>query len=644
MYRISHPSINDFKDLGPAKAGTRLEIEFVWTQVCYSLHEGNRAVVMDGIGLRSAKLQSHEGNMKQTYQLFGINLGKTFSAFAFSGIITMTACTQTQTPTGPAPEQKKTQEGTGGDGLDLGSNGQAQTANNNQTAPVTTSAANTTPAAANNGSGTVPVISTGSSVGSTAGSNASGSGTVVIGGNSPTTGGNSATTGGNSATTGAVANNGIPVINSGRSENSAREAYKDVPADYTPAKIEEWVAKHKAAAGNGFKYVFIPNDVAKDKESANKVRVAVGKAWNHLSWLPKLSLPVEVSDGTGLVFALNAQEVWGAEADRNWGFVAACSRKANIQVSPAPVGDCAQFNAAQPVAAPRFVYNAVNGGPYANIHKTPANYSAFTRKYSQGKIFAVTTQKDAIVCGPRITAYRVVGLPGAPRPVYNTQAEALKLVEEGKGLIYSYSSDEFYGRDNESIQAAYRQTAPTDRNQRSTGALKAGPNDDSTAIASEWWIQMPNGFMYWSIHGEGSQERGKAEFPFAVDPANWKQNAVLATGRSCITCHIKGTQSVLTDPEFEGKGGWAGNADMALLNSFSVKRFTDSMDVLTKNLSDDTGKLNEQLASGSIEPIKHAIMLIEGPYRGNRNGGCTSFCNGKFGSRRKNMCESLPAR
>jgi len=357
-----------------------------------------------------------------------------------------------------------------------------------------------------------------------------------------------------------------------------------------------------------------------------------------------LSLPVDVSEGTGLVFALNAQEIWGADAERNWGFVAACSSKANIQVSPAPVGDCAQFNPAQPVAAPRFVYNAVNGGPYANVHKTPVNYSAFTRKYAQGKIFAVTTQKDAIVCGPRITSFRVVGLPGQPRPVYNTQAEALKLVEEGKGLIYSYSSDEFDGRDNGNISGAYIQNAPTDRNQRSTGAIMAAPNDDDTAIASEWWIQMPNGFMYWSIHGEGSQERGKAEFPFAVDPANWKQNAVLATGRSCITCHIKGNQSALTDPEIAGKNGWTANEDLATLNAFSVKRFTESMDVLVKNLSDDTGKLNEQLASGSIEPIKHAIMLIEGPYRGNRNGGCTSFCNGKFGARRKNMCETLPAR
>ena len=259
-------------------------------------------------------------------------------------------------------------------------------------------------------------------------------------------------------------------------------------------------------------------------------------------------------------------------------------------------------------------------------------------------MFAVTTQKDAIVCGPRIAAFRLVfpDVPkGQPLPTYSNAKEAMELVKQGKGLIYSFTTDEFDGRDEGSIK--YK-NAPTDKDQRSTGALRAAPGDDSTAVASEWWIQLPNGFMYYSIHGEGSQERGKAEFPFATDPANWKQGADLTTGRSCITCHMKGSQAAITDAEFEGKNGWTANSDLKVLNDFTTTRFGDPMAKLTQALSDDQTGLNDKIMSGTIEPIKKAIATVEGTYPGRRNGSCNSFCDGKFGSKRRNLCETLPAK
>jgi hypothetical protein len=408
-------------------------------------------------------------------------------------------------------------------------------------------------------------------------------------------------------------------INADRDGPGKADEYKAVPSGYGANMVNKWVAAHKKAKGSGYKYVYVPTENASDKETANVLRVAAAKAWNHLSWKSELDLLEDVSEGSGLVFALDAKKIWGADAERNWGYVANCTPKGNISISPAPRGDCQRFGTDEAVAIPRFVFNATNGGPYANVHKTPPFFQNFAQKYRMSPIKAVSTHKEAIVCGPRITAYRTVEF-------------------QGKQLLYSYSSDEFDGRDNGQIR--YR-NAPTERDQRQTGALNAGPGDGQTAIASEWWIQLPNGFMYYSIHGEGAQERGKAEFPFAIDPANWKQQATLATGRSCITCHATGIQAAKSDKEYAGKNGWTSNAELDKLYKGSRGQFQGAMRKLVDALSDGDAKLNDRMVNGTIEPIAKAIRLIEGPYRGG-NYACDSFCNGKFSARRRNMCDTIP--
>lgn len=416
------------------------------------------------------------------------------------------------------------------------------------------------------------------------------------------------------------------VINSGRPDKPSDAGpgkgspYKAAPAGYGPDMVQQWVTAHQTAKGQGYKYVFIPPAVAANAETANVLRVAAGKAWNHLSWQVEIDVPEDISEGHGLAFALNAQKVWGGDAETNWGYIANCTPKGNIDISPAPRGDCQEFTGPT-VEIPRFVYNAVNGGPYANIHKTPPYYDAFMNKFNPGPIQYVSTHKEAIVCGPRITAYRPVTVNGVQ-------------------TIYSFSSDEFDGRDGGNINY---QNAPSDQDQRSTGALNAGPGDGNTAIASEWWMQLPNGFFYWGIHGEGSQERGKAEFPFAVDPANWKQGADLATGRSCITCHSSGVQSAPSDAEFAGRNGWTSNEQLTTLYNTVRGKFQGSMRKLVDALSDGDATLNERLVSGTIEPVSRAILLVEGPFRGD-NYACESFCNGKFGTGRKNFCSTMPAR
>lgn len=421
-----------------------------------------------------------------------------------------------------------------------------------------------------------------------------------------------------------LAQNVIPdKINGDRdstTENGRPEKWKAVPAGYGPEMVKKWADAHKAAKGAGYQYVFIPADKAADKDTANTLRVATGKVWNHLSWQKELDLPEDISGGAGLAFALNATKVWGAEADRNWNFIAKCSPKSNISISPANRRGCDGFDGAQPAPIPRFVFNAVNGGAYANIHKTPGSFSSFKQKFKLGSVKHNSTHKEAIVCGPRISTYRTVS--------YN-----------GQELAYAYTTDEFDGRDRGNIN--YK-SAPTDRDQRNTGAMNGGPGDTNTAVASEWWMQLPNGFMYWGIHGEGSQERGRAETPFAIDPANWKQSWELQTGRSCITCHSSGVQSAPSDAQYAGKDGWTSNEELSTFYAGIRTKFQASMRTIVTAMSDGEASFNGQLVDGTLEPTAKAIMLIEGPFTGNQN--CSFFCSGKYGPSRQNLCSTLPAR
>ena len=142
--------------------------------------------------------------------------------------------------------------------------------------------------------------------------------------------------------------------------------YKAPPAGYGDAQVSQWVKAHQAAKGQGFKYVFIPAESAANRDEVNVLRIAAGKAWNHLSWLPDIDLPEDVSEGAGLVFALNAHRSFGAPTPTRTGRSSPTARRsATSESRPAPRGDCETFDANAAVDIPRFVFNATNGGPYA---------------------------------------------------------------------------------------------------------------------------------------------------------------------------------------------------------------------------------------------------------------------------------------
>ena len=400
--------------------------------------------------------------------------------------------------------------------------------------------------------------------------------------------------------------------------------FAPVPSGYNAAMVQTWAAQ---AAGK--KVVYIDPAVVGDKDMTNILRVALGKMWNHLSWAPNIDIPQDISNGAGLAWAIDINNMWGSNATANWGAIANCTASPNASVRPGPTDFCKTFDANAPVPIPQLVENMANDGVYDNIHNTPADFQSFQQKFNLGSLQYTSTHHDAIVCGPRIVGYRQVAV-------------------NGQNLWYSFTTDEFDGRDGGNINYT---NAPTDSDQRDTGSFNAGPGDSNTAVASEWWMQLPNGFMYWGIHGEGGQQRGQAEFPFAIDPMNWATSeSALQTGHSCIACHASGIHGATSDASIQGQNGWT---SQTTLNQFYAQvsgKFQTAMGTVIKGMSDAPDTLNQQMISGLVEPISRAFMLVEGRYNAsNPNGQCTSFCDGKFaggnqsGSTNANACAQLPA-
>ena len=61
-------------------------------------------------------------------------------------------------------------------------------------------------------------------------------------------------------------------------------------------------------------------------------------AWNGVVGATALVVGLTIGSLALAAFALNANAVWGADAEKNWGYVSNCTPKGNIDISPAPRG------------------------------------------------------------------------------------------------------------------------------------------------------------------------------------------------------------------------------------------------------------------------------------------------------------------
>ena len=158
-------------------------------------------------------------------------------------------------------------------------------------------------------------------------------------------------------------------------------AYSPPPAGYSITTVQQFVAAAQATH-SGYHYVYVPPENVADPVMLNELRIAMGKTWNHLNWNVALDIPEDISSGAGLVFAMNAPKIWGAQSETNWGYGAACTARPDVSVSPAQAPDCQTYAQTDPIPIPNFVYNFTNGGPYMNIQQTPPDFGTFQNSFA----------------------------------------------------------------------------------------------------------------------------------------------------------------------------------------------------------------------------------------------------------------------
>ena len=389
---------------------------------------------------------------------------------------------------------------------------------------------------------------------------------------------------------------------------NGRLTYKDFDATINEAKINEWVAADKAKRGadaQNYRYAVIPPYFAGDKEKANYARVALSKAMNSVSPdATDIVSPEDISEGYGVVYALNLPAFWGSRAIQKWNIVASARTKRIF--SPAPRLDLAAFNADQPIAADRLVYNLLHGGIYNQLLDILPNGGQQKRKIGAGEVTVKMAVKNAITIGPR----------------YN-QRRALKNWEGS----YWESFDQFNGQRGMEIPYISQDRLPRFRGD--------GMLADFGTVASEAWNHMKNGMIAYYIWGNANQERSKAEQSFVVDPLNNKGGALV--NGFCIFCHVSAVQSAPNDIWTNINEGTVTGQHAERLKQFFTPPdalslqyakdraiFERAMRKVVYGISDSEDKWNDAVVTGADpkEPCYFLVSQItrnrlEGVVRGN---------------------------
>jgi hypothetical protein len=353
----------------------------------------------------------------------------------------------------------------------------------------------------------------------------------------------------------------------------------------TQASIASWVTADKAKRGaaSNFKYTHVPLDMLKNKDDANIARVAVFKALNHTAMdMKEIHVGEDVSEGHCAVYAFDTAALWGGRAASNW--TAVTSAQGRQPFSPAPRQSLEAFDGNNSVAMDRLSYNVVQGNIYNELINTPRNEGGIRSRYNiQDTVLAWGAMKEAIVYGPRVFWLR----------------------QSATERLYWATGDRFDGQPNTEIPYSGNDT-PRFKN----GA--GGSQVDAWGThASEAWIEMDNGFIAYFVWGNATQERSKAEQSFVIDPGN-PVTQDLITGRSCITCHLNGSQSAPSD--LAGQGVWATNAQLGEFYNKTTVKFQAAMKTIVEAVSDGDDDYNNKITMGILgeEPIDAMVRRVEG--------------------------------
>lgn len=398
-------------------------------------------------------------------------------------------------------------------------------------------------------------------------------------------------------------------------------SYKILEGAVTTDQINEWATADRTKRGDDaryYRYAFIPAEFMKDPKEANYARIGLSKAMNSVAIdAADIVSPEDVSEGHGVVYALDLRAYWGARAEQKWTIAARAVTKRVF--SPAPRLDLRAFEGNQPVSADRLVYNVLHGGIYDLLIDTPEFGRDLMRTLGAKEVTARTAVKHAITYSPRFIQRRQ--LPDRPG-------------------AYWESFDDFDGNLRE-LPWITGNPIPRFRND--------GMMADFNPVASEAWMHMKNGLPAYYIWGNANQERTKAELSFVLDPLNAKGNELI-TGVSCIQCHISGVQEspndmrnaidqgLVTRDLEKAKEFWTPNEELSRQYAEDRRLVVDALRKIIVGISDGDAKFNEDLINGvdEREPVFFVqSSLTKNPLRGDTTGRRRRDANGKLDALRR---------
>jgi hypothetical protein len=403
----------------------------------------------------------------------------------------------------------------------------------------------------------------------------------------------------------------------------------DYDETFTPTQsdVDRWVLEHKDKGGGqgSYGYLNIPLNMYHDKEQKNLARIGIFKALNHTSPLSDIYNGEDISDGKGIVFAIDTAKIWGSRGRENWQLIAqpleerssqngglldfifnSFNNRFNDVKSKTDIisVDNMQLKNVDPnqsIEGARFVYNITFPNVYNQLIGTPGGATSLARKEGVGQeLVALSAQKNAIVNGPRVSAFW----------------------QTNDGRYYITTADYFANFEGSDIPYLEGNPVPNVRRNSKIVDLPGG-----TSTVSEAYIQGKNSCPQYFIWGAGTQERGRAETVFVVDPQNhYDRGQYLVTGRSCISCHINGAQAAPSDMPDHIESGRvaAGYKDAATRAWTSNDKLNDiyrkisgdfrekCMGPIVRGVSDAGSEFNAKTINGAgKEPVLFMIRQIE---------------------------------
>lgn len=422
-----------------------------------------------------------------------------------------------------------------------------------------------------------------------------------------------------------------------------------------PAEVSAWVEKFKQTdlyAQGKWKFVTMPNAYLSNPTDLNFARIGLSKAINMVSpQSTEIHNPVDISEGYGVVYAIDINKHWGERADHKWAVVSNAQYTRGF--SRANRYKLEKFANEEVVAADRLAYNSMHSWNYNELTDHPYFRRPGRARPSAtgifGSLFGRLGNRDdnerIIASNPesakglnRLKAGKVTHRFAVKNAItFGPRFAQRRELEGWNGSLWE-SFDDFNGtvRDIPWLEGE----SVTPRNY-GNGMMK-----QFGTTTSEAWYVMPNGLPAFMLFGNGAQERSTAEYSTVVDPLNVYGNnsqsrrtkhGKLVNG-FCAFCHYQSVQfagndmwaaiqngTFANDPAKEARAREYWSSDASLMEQYSAdaKIYQQSFAKVVYGISGGEPEWLHQVVNGIIEkePIYYLVADIMGlKDRGNTAG------------------------